>query len=797
MLIEKLGKELLFLDGGMGTLLQENGLEPGELPEVWNITHRELIVDIHKNYLRAGSQIILTNTFGANHIKLRDVGYTVKTVVEHAVENVRKAAQRANIIPEEYMVGLDIGPTGKLLEPLGDLSFDAAYEAFREVVTSGVSAGVDIIYIETMSDLYEVKAAILAAKEHSNLPILVTMIFDEKGKLLTGGDVPSMVALLEGLRVDALGINCGMGPDQMQSMLQQIKKYTSLPIIIKPNAGLPKQDQGHTYYDINPDIFAVSMKKLVEQGACVVGGCCGTTPLHLKEMIQICKNMNVSKITKKNRTLVSSYGTAVEIGEEPVIIGERINPTGKKRLKEALKTNDMDYILKEGILQQEQGAHILDVNVGLPDIDEPKVMKHVITELQSICNLPLQIDTVDPNAMEMAMRIYNGKPMINSVSGKKESMQQVFPLIQKYGGVVVALTLNEKGIPETAKERFEIAKNIVEEAKVYGIDKKDIVVDVLAMTISSEKQGAKIALDAIQMVSEHLGVRTVLGVSNISFGLPNRPIINSCFYALAMHQGLSAAIINPLSEEMMKSYYAYRALMGYDNNCEAYVAKYATQITEKKHVTMSNNITLNMAIEKGLKDDVEKITKKLLEDMSPLDIINEQLIPALDVVGKGFEKGTVFLPQLLMSADAAKIAFNIIKEKLTIAGEEVKKQKIILATVKGDIHDIGKNIVKVLLENYSFEVIDLGKDVDPEVIVETSLEQDVKLVGLSALMTTTVSNMEKTIQLLKDRNAACKVMVGGAVLNQEYSDLIGADFYAKDAMQSVYYSQSVLEKEQD
>ena len=793
MLLERLGKELLFFDGGMGTLLQAEGLQPGELPETWNIERKETIRKIHQSYFEAGSDIVLTNTFGANALKFHDENCSLKAIIDAAVENVRFGAKAGIRDGRDYYVALDIGPTGKLLKPLGDLSFEDAYEAFKEVVQYGEKAGADLIHIETMSDTYEVKAAVLAAKENTNLPVFATMIFDDKGKLLTGGDVPSVVALLEGLRVDALGINCGMGPKQMLPILQQIAQYTSLPIIVKPNAGLPKQRDGQTYYDVTPDVFAKQLQEIVKAGACVIGGCCGTTPKHIRAMISACKDLEMTKPTFKNHTIVSSYGKAVELGDMPVIIGERINPTGKSKFKQALKEHNLDYILKEGITQQDKGAHILDVNVGLPDIDEVVMMKEVVRELQSVTSLPLQIDTVDTEAMEQAMRIYNEKPMVNSVSGKQESMNAVFPLIQKYGGVVIGLTLDENGIPKTAKGRLEVAGKIIEEAKKYGIDKKNIVIDVLTMTISSEPNGAKTTLEALKMVRDTYGVRTALGVSNISFGLPSRPVINANFYTMAMQNGLTAGIINPSSEDMMRSYHSYCALMNYDTNCENYIAHYGNQEPAKTTVPAGQQIDLKTAIEKGLKEDAYQTTVALVKTKEPLEIINTYLIPALDTVGKGFEKGTVFLPQLLMSADAAKSSFAVLKEELEKnGGEEKEKEKVILATVKGDIHDIGKNIVKVLLENYSFEVIDLGKDVAPECIVETVLEKEVKLVGLSALMTTTVVSMEETIRQLREKAPDCKVMVGGAVLNQEYADMIGADFYGKDAMQSVYYAQKIL-----
>lgn len=814
---ERLGRELLFFDGGMGTLLQAEGLKPGELPEVWNLEHPEKVEEIHRQYYASGSDIVLTNTFGANACKFHDEKYALEDVIKAAVTNARNAQKKGICDGRESYVALDIGPTGKLLKPMGDLGFEEAYRAFAQAAVCGKKYGADLIHIETMSDTYEVKAAVLAAKENTDLPVFVTMIFDEKGKLLTGGDVPAVVALLEGLRVDAIGMNCGLGPEQMLPILAEMRRYTSLPIIVKPNAGLPKQKNGETYYDVEPELFAETMAEIVRNGACVIGGCCGTTPAHIRKMVKNCREIPVPPVEKKNDTIVSSYGQAVILGDKPLIIGERINPTGKKKFKEALKAHDMDYILKEGITQQDKGAHILDVNVGLPDIDEVTMMQDVVTELQSVTSLPLQIDTVDAEAMETAMRIYNGKPMLNSVSGKKESMDAVFPLMQKYGGVVVGLTLDENGIPADADSRAEIAGKIIAEAAKYGIDKKDIVIDVLTMTISSEKNGAKVTLEALKKVRERYGVRTVLGVSNISFGLPRRPVINSHFYTMALQNGLTAGIINPSSEEMMKSYDAYVALMGYDENCTSYITKYAVPVTETSGNTSGNGgsstpvrttvntqpaasgpsagMTLKYAIERGLKEEAHKITCEMVKEKDPLDIIQEELIPALNTVGEGFEKGTVFLPQLLMSADAAKIAFAVIKEVLAASGkEEEQKEKIILATVKGDIHDIGKNIVKVLLENYGFEVLDLGKDVAPEVIVDKAVEEEIRLVGLSALMTTTVVSMEETIRQLREKKPDCKVMVGGAVLNQDYADMIGADFYGKDAMQSVHYAQELFAK---
>lgn len=808
MITDRLGKELLFFDGGMGTLLQEKGLAPGELPETWNMFRPEVIKEIHERYIEAGSDIVLTNTFGANALKFHADGCSLEEIVKTAVRLAKEAAAEADTVSTDssgtrgekrtVYTALDIGPTGKLLKPMGDLDFETAYEAFKEVMVWGEEAGADLIHIETMSDTYELKAAVLAAKENTSLPVFATAIFDERRKLLTGADVPSVIALLEGLRVDALGINCGMGPEQMLPVVEEYIKYSSLPVIVKPNAGLPKQIDGQTYYDVSPEEFSGFMEKIVSMGACVIGGCCGTTPEHIKAMTKRCRKSGIIRPSEKSDTIVSSYGQSVFLGNGSKIIGERINPTGKKKFKQALKDHDLEYILREGIAQQDSGAHILDVNVGLPDIDEISMMKETIQALQSVVNLPLQIDTVDAGAMEAALRIYNGKAMVNSVSGKQESMDKVFPLIQKYGGVVIGLTLDEEGIPGTAEGRVRIAERIISEAAKYGIKKKDIVIDALAMTISSEPDGAKVTLETLRRLRDELDVNTVLGVSNISFGLPARPVVNAAFYTMAMMNGLSAGIINPASEDMMKAWYAYHALMGLDANCETYINHYSNTQTANGGGTSSGtaqktSASLKESIEKGLKEDAAVITEELSKTQEPLEIINAELIPALNHVGDGFEKGTVFLPQLLMSAEAAKSAFGILKDKMDKSGEVQEKiGTVVLATVKGDIHDIGKNIVKVLLENYSFDVIDLGKDVPPEQIVDTVLEKNVRLVGLSALMTTTVVSMEETIKLLREHAPQCKVMVGGAVLNQDYADMIGADFYGKDAMQSVRYAQGLF-----
>lgn len=744
-------------------------LAAGELPEQLNITDPDRVFAVHKGYAEAGAEFITTNTFGANSLKYDNVSDIVKAGVALA----KKAGKK---------VALDIGPTGKLLKPMGDLDFEKAVKLFSEVVSAGKD-GSDVIIIETMSDTYELKAAILAAKENCSLPVIASMIFDEKGRLLTGGDVKSACAMVEGLGVDVIGFNCGLGPKQMVSLVKEMRKCTSLPIIVMPNAGLPESVDGKTVYNVSPDEFAEDMKEIAHLGVSYLGGCCGTTPKHIRKMIELCKDIPDNIPEKKNDTVVSSYSTAVTIGEKPVVIGERINPTGKKLFKEALRNNDIDYVVKEGLAQQEKGAHILDVNVGLPEIDEVKMLTDAVFTLQSVLPLPLQLDSSDPKALESAMRIYNGKAMINSVNGKKSSMEEIFPLVKKYGGVVVCLCLDENGIPDTAQGRIDIAKKIIKTAQEYGIDKKDLVVDALTMTISTNKDNAVETLKAVKYIRNELGVGTVLGVSNISFGLPKREAINTAFYTLALENGLSAGIINPLSEAMMNAYYSYNALMGFDDNCTEYIES----VSQIQTTTASNSSVMDLktSIIKGIKEDAAVCAKDLLKDKAALDVINEYIIPALDVVGDGFENNKIFLPQLLMSADAAKAAFEVIKEYLVVSGQERKSEnKIVIATVEGDIHDIGKNIVKVLLSNYGFDVIDLGKDVKCEKVLEETIKNNCKLVALSALMTTTVANMEKTIKLIHD-NTDAKVLVGGAVLTGSYAKMINADFYAKDAMESV------------
>ncbi|MBS6640219.1 MAG: homocysteine S-methyltransferase family protein [Clostridiaceae bacterium] len=784
--IERLGKEWLFFDGGMGSILQERGLAAGELPETWNITHPEEIQSIHRAYLDAGSDIINTNTFGANALKFPD---NLREIVEAAVSNAKEARRQSG--REDAYIALDLGPTGRLLQPMGDLPFEQAVELFGEVVRIGAAAGVDLVLIETMSDSYELKAAVLAAKENCVLPVLATVIFDENGKMLTGGTVDSAVAMLEGLRVDALGVNCGLGPKQMLPIVKRLTEVSSLPVIVNPNAGLPRSENGKTVYDIDADEFAALMGEIADLGVQVLGGCCGTTPAHIRKMIETCKGHYFVPVEPKHRTVVSSFSQAVEIGQKPVIIGERINPTGKSKFKAALRENNIEYILSEGLAQEDNGAHILDVNVGMPEIDEPAMMERVVTRLQGVTALPLQIDTSDTAAMERGMRLYNGKPMINSVSGKRESMEAVFPLVKKYGGVVVGLTLDENGIPDSAEGRVQIAKKIYDTAVQYGIGKEDIVIDGLAMTISSDSRSALVTLETLRRVRDELGGHTILGVSNISFGLPQREIINANFFTMALQNGLSCAIINPNADAMMRAYRAFLALTDQDAQCAGYIAAYGNQPTVAPQAAADSAIPLGESIERGLQERAAQAAKAALQTVPPLELVNTELIPALDRVGKGFEAGTVFLPQLLMSAEAAKAAFEVVKDAMRGA-PQATRGKIILATVKGDIHDIGKNIVKVLLENYGYQVLDLGKDVAPEVIVDTAIQEEVALIGLSALMTTTVVSMEQTIRLLREKKPDTKVVVGGAVLTQEYADSIGADCYARDAMATVHYADSVF-----
>ncbi|MBQ6503768.1 MAG: homocysteine S-methyltransferase family protein [Flexilinea sp.] len=800
-----IGKKMLYFDGGLGSLLQAQGLQPGEEPERWNISHPDIIENVHFSYYQVGCHIVTTDSLGCNELNFPDNGtYSVENIAKAAVENANRARSRADELDggsEPRFIAFSIGSLGRLLKPLGTMPFDEAYKVFARTVKAATSAGADILHFETINDLYEVKAAVLAAKENSDLPVFVTMTYDASGRLMTGGDVPGEVALLEGLGVDAYGLNCGLGPAQMKPIALQMLDYSSKPMIVNPNAGLPTTVNGKTVYSVGPDEFAEVMEEIVKAGVWIAGGCCGTTPAHMSAMIDRCRNIEHKPLTKNNRSLVCGTSKTVEIGPEPVIIGERINPTGKKKFKEALRNHDIEYIVREGIKQQDSGAHVLDVNVGLPEIDETQMMADVVYELQSVIGLPLQIDTTNPITMEKALRLYNGKALVNSVNGKQEVMAQIFPLVKKYGGVVLALCLDEEGIPDSAEGRLAIADKIYKTAESYGIDKKDILIDALAMTISSEPTAGTAAIATLDGIRDRYNGHTVLGVSNISFGLPQREIINSAFYTMALSHGLSAAIINPNSEPMMRAYYAYRALAGLDPNCQEFIEKAPTLVSAAAAPipatvaavpqASGSADSLGACIERGLKDGAATFATEMLKDHSALDIINGELIPGLNKVGKDFEQGKAFLPQLLMSAEAAKAAFEVLKNHMAGSGEiREKKGTIVLATVKGDIHDIGKNIVKVLLENYDYDVIDLGKDVPPELITETVVSTHAKYCGLSALMTTTVPAMEETIKQLREAAPWCKVMVGGAVMTQAYADMIGADAYCKDAMAGVNYAES-------
>lgn len=865
-IMDRIGREWLFFDGGTGSILQEKGLQPGELPETWNLLHPERILDLHRGYLEAGADIYNTNTFGANRLKFPE---NLDEIVTAAVKLAKEARTQAGRDDDAY-VALDIGPTGKLLAPMGDLSFDDAVDIFGEVVRIGAREGADLVLIETMNDSYEAKAAVLAAKENCDLPVFITCVFDGSGKMLTGGTPESVVAMLEGLGVDALGVNCSLGPAQMIPIVERLVKAAHVPVLVNPNAGLPKSVDGKTVYDVGPEEFAGYMKQIAALGAAAVGGCCGTTPDYIRAEIAAVRPLPLLPPQGRAQTVIASFSRTVEIGRaaRPVIIGERINPTGKKRFKQALVDHDIDYIVDQGLQQEDAGADVLDVNVGTPEIDEVALLDEVVCRLQSVLALPLQIDTSNPEAMERALRHYNGKALINSVNGKQEVMAEVFPLVKKYGGVVVALALDEGGIPDNADDRIRIAEKIYATAAEYGIRREDIVIDGLCMTVSSDPRSALVTLETIRRIRDELGGSSILGVSNISFGLPARELINAYFFEMALQNGLSCAIINPNNQAMMQAYRAFCALTNQDENFQSFISAYAGYKSPDKQVSdaltayktrvlnalgvsagdlqatgrplggsdsnagfgpgtaglSSGNVSsaganagssgsgraagaddgrgpgalagksrLVEAIERGMAKPAADATREALLTRNALDIINEDLVPALDVVGQGFEKGTVFLPQLLMAAEAAKAAFAVVKESMAGSAQE-SKGRVILATVKGDIHDIGKNIVKVLLENYGYDVIDLGKDVPPETIVETALRENIRLVGLSALMTTTVVNMEETIRQLHQQKPDCRIVVGGAVMTQDYADKIGADCYGRDAMTTVRYADELAEK---
>lgn len=773
--IKALQSRVLSFDGGTGSLLVERGLAAGELPETWNLKHPEIITELHKDYITAGADVIKTNTFGAYRHK---VGGSQAAIVDAAIACAKVAR---DAVGKDTMIALDVGPLGKLIEPLGALTFDEAVAAFSELIECGKD-GCDLILIETMSDLYELKAAVIAAKEVCDLPIVATVALDAKGKLLTGADVLTVVALLEGLGVTALGVNCGFGPMALLPHVREMLSVASVPIVANPNAGLPEMKGGKAVYSLTPEAFAAEMREMLSLGVSMVGGCCGTTPRHIAAIAPDVKNATAVRIEPKNRTVVTSYTHSVLIGDGVTLIGERLNPTGKAKLKAALREDNMGYLVEEGIAQSEKGAHILDLNVGLPELCEKTVLLKAMRALQEVTDTPLQLDTSDPEAMALACRYYNGKPLLNSVNGKKESMDAIFPIAKAYGGVMIALTLDENGIPDSVSGRVAIAERILENARRYGFSEKDFVFDPLALAVSSDPNAALVTLGTVRALHER-GLRTSLGVSNISFGLPEREKINGAFFAMAMEAGLSAAIMNPYSDTMMTAYRAFMLLTGRDEGAKAYMASLAGNEADSYEGLLG-------AVVKGLSDKAESLTAELLTRKAPLVIIEEEIVPALDIVGEGFEKGRYFLPQLLASADAAKRAFAKIREAMPAGADNGKR--VILATVRGDIHDIGKNIVKVMLENYGFSVIDLGRDVPSEAVVAAIREHDVKLVGLSALMTTTVSSMADTIRAIREAGLAVKVVVGGAVLTEEYAAMIGADYYAKDAMATVRIAESVL-----
>ena len=793
----------LILDGGMGTLLQARGLQPGELPELWNLSHPEEIIAIQKSYFDAGSNVVNTNTFGANALKF---DRETLTKVVHAAIDCARAARDATETPHEKFIALDIGPSGKMLAPLGDLDFEDAVSLFSQVIRIGADYGVDLVFIETMNDSYETKAALLAAKESCELPVFVSNAYGSDGKLMTGASPEAMAAMLEGMGADAIGVNCSLGPKALAPIVDAYLAAASVPVLVKPNAGLPKVVDGKTVYDVSPDDFADDVAAMLSKGVRIAGGCCGTTPDYIRALSARAVDFTPIPVTKKQFTRVASYTHAVTFGDDPLLIGERINPTGKKKFKEALRAHDMDYIYREGLAQAECGVHILDVNVGLPEIDETAVLCEAVCGLQAILDTPLQIDTSNPAAMEAALRRVNGKALINSVNGKAEVMDTIFPLAKKYGGVIIALTLDETGIPATAEGRLDIARRILARAAEYGIDKKDIVFDPLALTVSADDRAGIETLRAVKMIREEIGCHTSLGVSNVSFGLPMRDLVNASFFTLALGAGLSAAIMNPYSAPMMQSYHTFRALHGLDPSCVGYIA-YTQSLPESpaapntpaaapavQKTQTAYGSALQEAIVRGLRDRAGTLTsEQLAQGADSLVLVQEEIIPALNTVGEGSEKKTVYLPQLLMSAEAAKAAFEAIKSVMQKDDDTASvKCPFVLATVKGDIHDIGKNIVRLLLENYGYNVSDLGRDVTPEAVCDEVLRLHAPLCGLSALMTTTVPAMEETIKLLRERAPFCRVVVGGAVLTQEYADAIGADKYAKDAMETVRYAEEVF-----
>lgn len=780
-------KDFLILDGAMGTMLQKSGLKTGDIPELLNLTSPEIIEDIHRGYINSGADVVYANTFGANRYKLSSSGHSVEEIIGAGVNIAKNAVKKAK---KQAFVALDIGPIGQLLEPTGTLTFEEAYDIFKEEVIAGKDA--DLIVLETMTDLYEIKAAVLAAKENSDKPIICTMTFEQNGRTFSGCLPSAMSLTLEGLGVDAVGVNCSLGPRELLPIVKEICRYTSLPVAVKPNAGLPDPDTN--LYDVTPLEFAEAAAEFADVGVRILGGCCGTTPDYIKALSDI---LSTKKPTERDIEISSAVcsSSRVSVINQPRIIGERINPTGKKRFKEALKSGDIDYILSQAIEQANAGADILDVNVGLPDIDEKAMMVKTVKAIQSVTDLPLQIDSTIPEVLEAALRVYNGKAIVNSVNGEEKSLQTILPIVKKYGAAVVGLTLDENGIPKKADDRFKIAEKIMQRAIDMGIPKRDIFIDCLTLTASAEQAGVMETVKALSRVKNELGLHTVLGVSNISFGLPNRELINSNFLQICLSHGLDLPIINPNVASMTGAVRAYKLLSNIDENAREFIEAYNNTDTAQKPAT-SGTLDVSaegllFAVQNGLKHEGALITEKLLLNTDSMEIVDNMLIPALDKTGADFESGKIFLPQLILSAGVAQSAFEVIKSKMSKEGSAVSKGKVVLATVKGDIHDIGKNIVKVLLENYGFDVIDLGKDVDYQAVADAASQPDVKLVGLSALMTTTLKSMEETIALVKKIKPECQIVVGGAVLTPEYAEKIGADYYAKDAKATVDIARKV------
>ena len=801
-LIELLKGGPFFLDGGMGTLLQAEGLKPGETPESWNLTHPEKITAIHRAYFEAGSNLVAANTFGVH--PLRYSAGECANMIRAAFACARAARLEAEA-PQEKYIALDMGPCGKLLKPLGELDFSDAVRYYAQVVRMGADSGADCIFIETMNDGAETRAALLAAKENCDLPVLVSNAYGADGKLMTGGTPESLTAMLEGLGADAVGVNCSLGPEALVPVVERYLAAASVPVLMKPNAGLPQEKDGKTFYNVGPEEFARRIAELVPGGLRIMGGCCGTTPEYIRALKAAVGETVPPPLKPSERTVVASRGQTVELGTHPVVIGERINPTGKKRLRLALEQGDMAYVLNEAIAQEERGAQILDVNVGTPGVDEAALLEKTVQELQAVTDLPLQLDTADPAAMERALRAYNGRAMINSVNGKQEVMDAVFPLVKKYGGVLVALTLDEKGIPETAEGRLAIARKILKEAEKYGIARKDILFDTLTMTVSADPAAARTTLDALELIRQETGCGTVLGVSNVSFGLPAREVLGSVFLTMALRSGLSAAIMNPMSDAMMGAVTGYRALTEQDENCGAYI-RFATNLPAAHAAPAAGKPSagpteteargLRRAVVKGLCREAARLAGTALDGgRDGMELVQQEIIPALDEVGKGFEEKRIYLPQLMMSAEAAEAAFLQIKARAGGKGQDGEQRgTVVLATVKGDVHDIGKNIVRLLLENYGFDVKDLGRDVPPERILEEVERLHAPVCGLSALMTTTVPAMAETVALIHEKAPWCRVMVGGAVLTEEYAREIGADGYGKDAMAAVRLAERFMEE---